>query len=251
MMASDANHPARLRLALAFRTAGTVLLCATPLLGLGLLGASRADTNPRQSAGSGRTQRPVSPAVSPVSPRRAIPTTRPTIEMIRAGEATVSGAAIEQPVAQLASYRIPAGRVVAPARDAELMRTIASDEKHTPRPIAPPSAAPRTLMARARVVRMEVTAYCPCTKCCGPSAQGVTASGLPVSHNGGRFVAADTSVLPFGTKLVIPGYHAVGPVEVIDRGGAIKGKRLDVYYPTHAAALQWGRQWVDVTVVAE
>jgi 3D (Asp-Asp-Asp) domain-containing protein len=99
-----------------------------------------------------------------------------------------------------------------------------------------------------RVLRMEVTAYCPCTKCCGPNAQGITASGHDVSYNNSKFVAADTAHLPFGTKLIIPGYDAA-PVEVIDRGGAIKGMKLDLYYPTHEEALQWGRQWVDVVVV--
>jgi 3D (Asp-Asp-Asp) domain-containing protein len=101
----------------------------------------------------------------------------------------------------------------------------------------------------SRVVRMEVTGYCPCTKCCGPNAQGITASGKQVSYNRGRFVAADTKVLPFGTKLSIPGYHGAEAVEVIDRGGAIKGKKLDLYFPTHQAALNWGRQMVDVTVM--
>ena len=70
-----------------------------------------------------------------------------------------------------------------------------------------------------------------------------------MSHNGGRFVAADTSLLPFGTKLVIPGYAGDEAVEVIDRGGAIKGHKLDLYFPTHEEALEWGRQWVDVTVI--
>jgi 3D (Asp-Asp-Asp) domain-containing protein len=108
-----------------------------------------------------------------------------------------------------------------------------------------PSAA---ITHKLRTIRMEVTAYCPCTKCCGENAQGVTASGHDVSYNNSRFVAADTDHLPFGTRLVIPGY-AGGAVEVIDRGGAIKGNKLDVFYPTHEEALEWGRQWVDVTVL--
>jgi 3D (Asp-Asp-Asp) domain-containing protein len=101
---------------------------------------------------------------------------------------------------------------------------------------------------RTHIRRMEVTAYCPCTKCCGPAAKGITASGKHVSHNDGKFVAADTSVLPFGTKLVIPGYADDAQVQVLDRGGAIKGNKLDLYFPTHAEALTWGRQQVDVIV---
>jgi 3D (Asp-Asp-Asp) domain-containing protein len=109
-----------------------------------------------------------------------------------------------------------------------------------------PSAGPKRTH---RVLRMEVTAYCHCIKCCGPAAQGLTASGKPVSYNNGFFVAGDTNVLPFGTKLIIPGYAEDQPVEVIDRGGAIKGYRLDVYYPNHEVALEWGRRFVNVIVL--
>lgn len=87
--------------------------------------------------------------------------------------------------------------------------------------------------------RMIVTAYCPCTECCGPNARGITASGRPVSANGGKFVAADRD-LPFGTLLVIPGYNDGRPTEVLDRGGAIRGDRLDVFFPTHEQARRWG-----------
>jgi 3D (Asp-Asp-Asp) domain-containing protein len=118
---------------------------------------------------------------------------------------------------------------------------------HDARDAAIPAVA--VIGPRVRSIRMEVTAYCPCTKCCGENAQGITASGRDVSYNNSRFVAADTAVLPFHTKLVIPGYHGGATVEVIDRGGAIKGNKLDLYFPTHEEALQWGRQWLDVSVV--
>lgn len=98
---------------------------------------------------------------------------------------------------------------------------------------------------------METSAYCPCTRCCGAHASGITASGLPVTHNDGRFVAADTRVLPMGSHLSIPGYHEGHVVPVIDRGGAIKGNRIDLFFPTHEEALQWGRRWVLVDVMAD
>ena len=102
-----------------------------------------------------------------------------------------------------------------------------------------------------RTVEMEVTAYCPCEKCCGRFSDGITASGRPVTANGGCFVAADRR-FPFGTRIAIPGYAAGRFVPVLDRGGAIKGNRLDVFFPDkvingilltgHERALQWGRQ---------
>ena len=120
-----------------------------------------------------------------------------------------------------------------------------SDDHVLPNIVIPETVEP---LPAPRVIWMEVTAYCACKKCCGPNAQGITASGKRVSYNDGKFVAADTSVLPFGTKLLIPGYHGE-PVEVIDRGGAIKGNKLDVFYASHDEALIWGRQSIPVTVV--
>jgi len=93
---------------------------------------------------------------------------------------------------------------------------------------------------------MEVTAYCPCPLCCGAGASGFTASGRRIGHNGGRFVAADPRY-KFGTRLLVPGYSEEA-VEVIDRGGSIKGNRLDVFFPTHQQAVDWGRRWVQVSI---
>jgi 3D (Asp-Asp-Asp) domain-containing protein len=105
------------------------------------------------------------------------------------------------------------------------------------------------LRSAERTILMEVTAYCACKLCCGPKAQGITASGKRVSYNGGKFVAADTDVLPFGTKIVVPGYNRGRAVPVADRGGAIRGRKLDLYFPTHREAREWGRQWVEVKVI--
>ena len=90
----------------------------------------------------------------------------------------------------------------------------------------------------------NVSAYCPCELCCGVYADGVTASGH-VIQPGDKFVAAPKHI-PFGTVLIIPGY---GEVEVLDRGGAIKGNKLDIFFATHKEALQWGRQQIAVKVV--
>jgi 3D (Asp-Asp-Asp) domain-containing protein len=121
-----------------------------------------------------------------------------------------------------------------PAGDGELMQTAAVAT-------TPPRVTRRQIW-------MEVTAYCACTRCCGPNARGVTASGLPVTHNLGRFAAADSSVLPLGSRIHVPGYHEGQSIPVIDRGGAIKGNKLDVFFPTHEQALKWGRRWLLVTV---
>ncbi len=115
-------------------------------------------------------------------------------------------------------------------------------------------AAPRAPMfngrplRKARTLRMLVTAYSPDEQSCGIFADGITASGYSVYTNGMKLVAADTRLLPFGTIITVPGYNSGRPVPVLDRGGKIKGRRLDVLYPTHQRALQWGTQSLEVTV---
>ena len=102
----------------------------------------------------------------------------------------------------------------------------------------------------ATTKHMKVTAYCPCSKCCSRWADGITASGKPVTFNGGRFVAADRTI-PFGTLVTVPGYADGEPVPVLDRGGAISGDRIDVFFPSHDEALEWGVRWLDVQMGVE
>ncbi len=101
--------------------------------------------------------------------------------------------------------------------------------------------SPKNTVSHGAVFAAIVTAYCPCELCCDNYADGVTASGH-IIQPGDKFVAADPSI-PFGTLLNIPGY---GIVPVLDRGGSIKGNRLDVYFDTHTAALEWGRKKLQV-----
>jgi 3D (Asp-Asp-Asp) domain-containing protein len=48
--------------------------------------------------------------------------------------------------------------------------------------------------------------------------------------------------------MVIPGYNDGQPVKVVDRGGAIRGDKLDVFFHSHQVALEWGVQYLDVQV---
>ncbi len=103
-------------------------------------------------------------------------------------------------------------------------------------------------LRKVRTIRMLVTAYSPDERSCGKWADGITASGYSVWTNGMKLVAADTKVLPFHSIITVPGYNDGRPVPVLDRGGAIKGNRLDVLMPTHEIALQWGVKRLDVDV---
>lgn len=79
----------------------------------------------------------------------------------------------------------------------------------------------------------KLTGYCPCKSCCGKDpwnpGYGVTASGRYATE--GITVAADPR-FPLGTKIYIEG---VGYRTVEDRGGSIKGNRIDVFMNSHSA----------------
>lgn len=97
-----------------------------------------------------------------------------------------------------------------------------------------------------RIVRMRVTGYCPCSKCCGKFADGITACGHKI-RPGDTFVAADKRY-SFGTKMIIEGYSNGQTIKVLDRGGAIRGNKLDAFFHTHKEALQWGVKYINVKV---
>ena len=91
----------------------------------------------------------------------------------------------------------------------------------------------------------KATAYCPCEKCCGkwalnrPNGLVYTASGAIAEE--GVTVAADWNILPAGTLIEIDG---LGERIVQDRGGAITGNRIDLFFNSHQDALDFGVQEV-------
>lgn len=99
----------------------------------------------------------------------------------------------------------------------------------------------------------KITAYCPCEKCCGywATVRPADENGEPIVYTAsgkiavqGVTVAADTSVLPFGTVLVIGGHEYT----VQDRGGMVKGNHVDIYFDSHEAAKEWGTQYMEIFV---
>ncbi|OUM19285.1 SH3 domain-containing protein [Butyricicoccus porcorum] len=71
-----------------------------------------------------------------------------------------------------------------------------------------------------------------------------TASGRTPRVN--HTIAADTSILPMYSKVYIEGW---GTYTVEDRGGAIKGKRIDIFVANNKIANQYGIKYADVYLV--
>ena len=101
-------------------------------------------------------------------------------------------------------------------------------------------------MAGGYAGEFTITAYCSCTRCCGAGAKGITASGKRVR---GGMIAADWAVLSRGSRVrlsLLPGRTFV----VEDTGSAIKGNRIDVWLPSHSAAVEFGiRRSIKVWIV--
>jgi resuscitation-promoting factor RpfB len=74
------------------------------------------------------------------------------------------------------------------------------------------------------------------------AAYGITRSGVPLTKG---IVAVDTSVIPLGTRLYIPGY---GFAVAGDTGGGIIGDMIDLGYPD-GVAVDWRTGWVDVYIL--
>jgi len=76
---------------------------------------------------------------------------------------------------------------------------------------------------------------------------GITYSGVKVRRGKLSTIAADPKLFPIGTILFIPGY---GYGIVADTGSKIKGRKIDLYFPSKRQVFQeWGKKTVDVRVI--
>jgi 3D (Asp-Asp-Asp) domain-containing protein len=78
------------------------------------------------------------------------------------------------------------------------------------------------------------------------SLHGRTASGKPVARG---VIAADPRVLPLGTRVRIDAGEFSGEYVVADTGGAVRGRRVDIWTPTSREAMRFGRRAVKLTVL--
>ena len=98
----------------------------------------------------------------------------------------------------------------------------------------PPAAAPAVRPGEM----YSATAY---------SLRGRTASGQNVTRG---LIAADPRVLPIGTRVRLEAGPWSGEYTVADTGGAIRGRKIDVWTPSSREAMQFGRRPVKLTVLA-
>jgi 3D (Asp-Asp-Asp) domain-containing protein/peptidoglycan hydrolase CwlO-like protein len=150
----------------------------------------------------------------------------------RAAEATA--ASLSETRAQRSSYisSLSAQRRMTEGQIANLVEAASAAQVRSAQFLPGSTPVPTTLRG-SRVLTVSATGY---------ALQGSTASGLPV---GWGVVAVDPSVIPLGTHMTIPGY---GDAVAADRGGAIVGATIDLWFPTVAQADAWGRRTVTIVL---
>ena len=120
-----------------------------------------------------------------------------------------------------------------PTRPAPVSKTAAPAATTAAAATSAPAAVEAPAAGGSRQMTVDAVGY---------SLPGTTASGLPVGHG---IVAVDPSVIPLGTRLYVPGY---GEAVAADTGGAVHGALIDLWFPTTAAAINWGRRTVVITI---
>jgi 3D (Asp-Asp-Asp) domain-containing protein len=95
------------------------------------------------------------------------------------------------------------------------------------------------------IITATLTAYCCCTHCCGPNAQGINAAGKkPVQ---GMSIAASRSI-PLGSTVIWDNRT----YKVDDRLAKKYDARFDIYFDKHSDAKQFGiKHKQQVTIITK
>ena len=91
--------------------------------------------------------------------------------------------------------------------------------------------------ATSPAVTFTATAY---------SLRGRTANGGYVRRG---IIAADRRVLPLGTRVRLEAGSYSGEYVVADTGGAVRGRKIDIWVPQTSEAMRFGRRPVRLTVL--
>jgi 3D (Asp-Asp-Asp) domain-containing protein len=123
-------------------------------------------------------------------------------------------------------------------------RVVAIGSKAEPKPVSNKAeTVSRSNDSAAKEFTVTSTAYTAhCNGCSGKTATGVDLRANPNA----KVIAVDPSVIPLGSKVYVEGY---GYAIASDTGGAIKGKKIDVFFSDKGAAYRWGRKQVKIKVL--
>ncbi|MGE7695522.1 LysM peptidoglycan-binding domain-containing protein [Lysinibacillus sp. NPDC094177] len=108
---------------------------------------------------------------------------------------------------------------------------------------APEATAPATTNTASKEIIVEASAYTASCEGCS----GITATGINLKTNpNAKVISVDPTIIPLGSKVYVEGY---GEAIAGDTGGAIKGNRIDVFFPTQQDAINFGVKQLKVTIL--
>lgn len=103
--------------------------------------------------------------------------------------------------------------------------------------------APEANKTASKEIIVEASAYTASCEGCS----GITATGMNLKANpNAKVISVDPAVIPLGSKVYVEGY---GEAIAGDTGGAIKGKRIDVFFPSQQDAINFGVKQLKVTIL--
>ncbi|MBL8181348.1 MAG: 3D domain-containing protein [Blastocatellia bacterium] len=112
--------------------------------------------------------------------------------------------------------------------------TLVTNLQQDGKKLVKPTVSSKAVGAGASKGAFSATAYC---------LQGKTAMGHGVRRG---IIAADPRVLKLGSRVTISAGAWSGTYLVSDTGGAIKGKKIDIWVPGCSEARKFGRRTVQV-----
>ena len=143
---------------------------------------------------------------------------------------------IQQPKPPVNAISVMTSPIVTKTETVTKKPTDTKAKKPTPAPKVSQNQVPK-----GRKIRLAATAYDT-----SPAQNG----GYTISATGHKLrrgiVAVDPKVVKLGTLLYIPGY---GVGWAVDKGGDIRGKRIDLCDPSRSWCNRFGRRSVEVTVI--
>lgn len=108
---------------------------------------------------------------------------------------------------------------------------------------APEANASSTNKTASKEIIVEASAYTASCEGCS----GITSTGMNLKTNpDAKVISVDPAVIPLGSKVYVEGY---GEAIAGDTGGAIKGKRIDVFFPSQQDAINFGVKQLKVTIL--
>jgi 3D (Asp-Asp-Asp) domain-containing protein len=157
-------------------------------------------------------------------------------------EAVQKAAEQANEVAAAATEEIPADKIAlgpgyAGNKEAAVSPST-SKKTSTDKQKAEPTVPKKAAESGEYLGEFKATGYCNCQRCSGGYTKTYSGTIPKANHT----LSADLNVFPIGTKLIIDGITYT----VEDKGSSVNGKKVDIFFATHAEALAFGTQTVDV-----